>query len=94
MLLPLLFLGTFAFRESAAVTTRCYPGDSCFPSVAALSAFNASIGGKLFAERPTAAVCYPADPAYDASSCSVATTNYAVDQWRADQFGEYVSSTI
>ncbi|KAI0269395.1 hypothetical protein BC834DRAFT_626099 [Gloeopeniophorella convolvens] len=89
MLLSLLAFSTFAFRGSAAVTSRCFPGDSCFPSASVISAFNASIGGKLFAERPAAAVCYPTDPAYNASSCSVVTTNYLVDQWRTDQFGDY-----
>ena len=39
-------------------TCRCFPGDSCWPSISEWNAFNASLGGKLTATVPLAAPCH------------------------------------
>lgn len=87
LLLGSLFLGT-----AASTHPLCLSGDSCFPSEEALvlSAFNKSIGGKLFVERPAGAPCYHTDPAYNPTTCATISQNYQVDQWREDVFGACV----
>jgi hypothetical protein len=55
---------------------RCFPGDECWPSVSKWSSFNETLGGKLIATVPLAAVCHnsnsshPDWPAYDEQACS------------------------
>ncbi|KAI0258817.1 hypothetical protein BC834DRAFT_834569 [Gloeopeniophorella convolvens] len=75
--------------HSPSFLSRCLSGDGCFPSTSKLAAFNHTIGGKLFAERPIGAACYPTDPVYNATTCATITQNYPIDQWRSDQFGDY-----
>ena len=55
---------------------RCFPGDECWPSVSKWSSFNETLGGKLIATIPLAAVCHDASnthpdwPSYDEEACS------------------------
>lgn len=66
--------------------TYCAPGESCFPNAAELAAFNQSVGGRLYAERPIGAICYPSDPLYNQAAC-IEQAKYAFqDQWRSDHF--------
>lgn len=66
---------------------RCTAHDSCWPSLAEWSSFNASVGGRLIASRPTAAVCH--DPTYTATLCKEAIDHWTSGYWRADQVGGY-----
>lgn len=78
-LLSLAFLaalapGVVAGDESGAC--KCFPGDECWPSTSEWSSFNETLGGKLIATIPLAAVCHDASnthpdwPAYDEGACS------------------------
>lgn len=69
---------------------HCLAGQSCFPSVADFSAFNASVGGQLFIERPFGDVCYAKDPAYNKAQCQVVVQNFNNPQWISDHFPAYV----
>jgi hypothetical protein len=77
--------GLFSFAFWAALSStvlagddqcRCFPGDECWPSVSKWSSFNETLGGKLIATVPLAAVCHdspsthPDWPAYDEAACS------------------------
>lgn len=65
-------------------TCRCTPDQSCWPSPADWSAFNASINGNLVKLPPAAHVCR--DPTYDAEACArfVTVDGYDfVDGWKA-----------
>jgi hypothetical protein len=88
--LPPLPLGSLILATAASTNPLCLPGDSCFPSEGVLSAFNDSIGGKLYVERPAGAACYHTDPAYNPTTCATISQNYQVDQWREDVFGACV----
>ena len=66
---------------------RCTVYDRCWPSDSEWSAFNSSISGRLFASRPSAAVCH--DPDYDAELCEEAKANWTSGDWRVDQVGGY-----
>lgn len=61
--------------------SRCkvYPGDANWPSDEAWSTLNELSGGRLLAEpAPLAAVCYPDQPSYNATTCA----SYTVAQWQ------------
>lgn len=55
---------------------KCFPGDDCWPSSDKWSSFNETLGGKLIATIPLAAVCHDANndhpdwPAYDEEACA------------------------
>ncbi|KAH9904108.1 isoamyl alcohol oxidase [Xylariomycetidae sp. FL2044] len=57
-----------AAAAQGAAECRCFPGDECWPSEAAWSAFNSTVGGKLIRTVPLASVCH--DPDYDEEACS------------------------
>ncbi|KAI0265565.1 hypothetical protein BC834DRAFT_165693 [Gloeopeniophorella convolvens] len=94
--IPLLVLASltagtriaYAAAHAPRVTARCLTGEACFPSAATLAAFNRTIGGKLHAERPIGAVCYPGDPAFNQNACDTVTQNWNWDQWLSFQFGD------
>lgn len=69
-------------------TCRCYPGDLCWPTVLEWEAFNETIGGRLVATTPLAAVCHYDDfTAYDADACAA-----LVDEWPLPET-HYLSSS-
>lgn len=72
--------------EPFTPTAFCYTGDPCFPNAEALAAFNESVDGLLFAEKPTGAVCYSDDLAYDVAGCKTALENMHSDQWLTNRF--------
>ena len=57
---------------------RCFPGDPCWPSADAWSAFNQTLGGKLIATVPIASVCHNTFPgvSYDAAKCAQVRANW------------------
>jgi hypothetical protein len=65
---------------------RCFPGDECWPSASKWSSFNETLGGKLIATVPLAAVCHnsnsscPDWPAYDEEACSQLQQRWCVIQ--------------
>ncbi|KAI1459599.1 hypothetical protein F4805DRAFT_455765 [Annulohypoxylon moriforme] len=49
---------------------RCFPGDSCWPTLAEWSSLNSTVGGRLVATVPIAASCHKSNLAsYDAEAC-------------------------
>lgn len=67
---------------------RCFPGDLCWPTVSEWAAFNETVGGRLVATQPLAAVChYDVFLAYDAEACAA-----LVDVWDLPET-HYVSSS-
>lgn len=67
---------------------RCYPGDACWPTASEWAAFNETVGGRLVATQPLAAVChYDNFTTYDAGACAA-----LVDVWNLPQT-HYVSSS-
>ncbi|KAH7103259.1 FAD-binding domain-containing protein [Auriculariales sp. MPI-PUGE-AT-0066] len=59
---------------TAKTRTWCTPGSACFPSSAQLTAFNATVGGRLIKTIPYAAVCYDG-PYYNATACESLVSN-------------------
>ena len=59
------------YQNGSTSQCRCFPGDSCWPSVAVWNAFNHTLGGKLIATVPIASVCHEDSFAsYDAQACA------------------------
>ncbi|KAF7931603.1 uncharacterized protein EAE98_004339 [Botrytis deweyae] len=57
-------------------TCRCFPGDKCYPSISDWDSFNQTIGGKLIATVPIAAVCHNDQFAtYNAIAFNTTTTD-------------------
>ncbi|KAL2259518.1 hypothetical protein VTK26DRAFT_6786 [Humicola hyalothermophila] len=79
MRLPLLTAGLFAAGAVADIVNaalldrfrscKCFPGDSCWPSVRDWDALNQTVGGRLVATVPLARPCH--DPHYDPVRCQV-----------------------
>lgn len=68
---------TIARRQNGTEVCKAYPGDANWPSDAAWSAFNASLGGALINPIPRAAVCHSSWPAvYDQQKCQ-----HVLDNW-------------
>jgi hypothetical protein len=81
------FLGGTS-QASHIPTTRCTALDSsCWPSENQWSAFNESVGGRLIASYPSAAVCHT--PFFHADRCAVARQNWTNSFWRTSQPGAY-----
>jgi hypothetical protein len=75
-------------QPTHAPPTRCIAYDSsCWPSAENWSAFNQSVGGRLIASYPSAAVCHP--PLFDADQCAAARQNWTNSFWRTSQPGAY-----
>ncbi|CAG9954859.1 unnamed protein product [Clonostachys rosea f. rosea IK726] len=51
-----------------AVSCRCMPGDSCWPTTNEWNTFNATVGGNLIATVPIGSPCH--DPTYDEAACT------------------------
>ena len=63
--------------ESALSTCRCFPGDPCWPSTEDWITFNKTLGGKLIATTPIAAVChYDPFEHYSNESCDALRENW------------------
>ena len=56
---------------------RCFPGDACWPSTTQWHSFNSTIGGKLIASVPLAAVCHnDVFAAFDSKKCDALQDNW------------------
>ena len=75
-----------------AISGKCLVGQRCFPSASELAAFNTSIGGRLFAERPIGAVCYAKDKDFNEEECYNELPNFFDDLWISDHFPAYVGT--
>lgn len=73
-----------------ALESLCLVGQPCFPSASDLAAFNKSIDGQLFSERPIGAVCYAKDPAYNKKQCAAEVPKFFDGWWISDHFPAYV----
>jgi hypothetical protein len=78
-LLSLVSTSLFALSALAAAP-YCLPGQACFPSTKAIATFNGTVGGKLFAPVPYAAVCYV--DTYNAARCADLVANQTLDHYR------------
>lgn len=63
-------------------TCRCFPGDSCWPSVKEWNTFNKTVGGRLIATVPLASPCHDEfeGVAFDAGECARIQENWAVPE--------------
>lgn len=80
-----LILSFFSHATAAGsnATCRCFPGDSCWPSIAAWNSFNASLGGKLVATVPLAAPChqdFAGKMTYDKAVCDQLQQEWTLPQ--------------
>lgn len=66
---------------------RCGPQDNCWPSPAAWSALNDTVGGHLVQLRPVGTVCHEAQ--YSNGSCSELIQNFRNTTWRVDNPGKF-----
>ncbi|PWN31701.1 FAD-binding domain-containing protein [Meira miltonrushii] len=87
----LLAISTVAkpFNTRASATPRCIPGQSCFPTVNEINAFNASLDGQMFSQRPIEAYCYLGDPLFNLAKCSNYTTNFLNLQYLTENSQTY-----
>ncbi|KAH7887250.1 hypothetical protein F5I97DRAFT_2007649 [Phlebopus sp. FC_14] len=65
-----------------AIPTYANTDDTTWPAASKWEALNCSVGGKLEALRPWAAVCYTSDPWYDPEKCQAVLNNYNNDLTR------------
>ncbi|KAH7099500.1 FAD/FMN-containing protein [Auriculariales sp. MPI-PUGE-AT-0066] len=84
----LLYLTSLLFAAHAS-PPKCTFGQTCWPAPETWATFNASIGGRLVAPVPPAAVCHNDRQLYDAAACEVAKSNWTNSFWRASQPGGY-----
>jgi hypothetical protein len=88
-------IGSFeGMSSSTSPICRCFPGDSCWPSLYDWRSFNSSIDGILIASVPIAAVCHE----FHSSDTPVLTYNSnaceeAKDNWFSPEFHLQSSSS-
>lgn len=63
----------YATPTFASLSSNTWPADSAWDSL------NNSVGGRLQALRPWAAVCYTSDPLYNAEKCQSVLSGYVND---------------
>ncbi|KAJ5222031.1 CAZyme family AA7 [Penicillium citrinum] len=70
MLVKACFLASLwaALVQASSSACRCFPGDSCWPSVDVWTQFNQSVDGRLVKTVPLGTPCH--SPNYDAKKCS------------------------
>jgi len=66
MKLSVLTAGLFS-AGTLAQSCKCFPGDSCWPSVAQWAALNTTVGERLIETVPLARVCH--DPHFNSTQC-------------------------
>jgi hypothetical protein len=64
------------FSERNARPCKLLPGDSLWPDTRIWDIFDLLLGGRLIKAVPLAAVCYPAWPEYNATSCAAITAEW------------------
>ena len=79
-------LGSFEGMSSPTPSSNCryFPGDACWPNTAQWHSFNTTLGGKLIATVPIAAVCHDFAPTtassnislYNADQCATLDANW------------------
>ncbi|KAI9649057.1 hypothetical protein NHQ30_001624 [Ciborinia camelliae] len=66
-----------ATASPIASNCRCFPGDSCYPNSSEWNLFNQTLGGKLIASVPIAAVChYGQFDTYNEEACATLQDNW------------------
>ena len=63
-------------EDPYAVPNYVTLGSSAWPSQPTWAALNSTLGGRLQALRPWAAVCYTEDPLYDPVECETVLSSY------------------
>ncbi|KAH0836360.1 hypothetical protein J3R83DRAFT_7913 [Lanmaoa asiatica] len=77
-----LVAGAFAQVPPYADPNQVTLGTSSWPGASTWAALNSTLGGRLQALRPWAAVCYIEDPLYDPAECTTVLSNYTNDVTR------------
>ena len=80
MVYTLLALLSLFIATVTASAPYCLPQDSCFPSASDLTAFNASVSGRLLAPPPYGQVCYAGF--FDAAACANLVENKMNEPFR------------
>jgi FAD/FMN-containing dehydrogenase len=80
MLLQCVISPAYIFSSAAETSPACYcfPGDSCWPDVNVWSEFNSTVGGRLVATIPLAAVCHGSE--YHQTECDRLQANWFYPQ--------------
>ncbi|KAL2847776.1 hypothetical protein BJY01DRAFT_234168 [Aspergillus pseudoustus] len=65
-------------RSVAAISCRCFPGDSCWPTLEKWQQFNKSIDGRLVATVPLGVPCH--EPHYDEELCGQLQTQWTTPE--------------
>ena len=69
----------YTLQPPYAVPTFASLSSSTWPDYSEWASLNASVGGRLQALRPWAAVCYTSDPLYNAEECQSVLLGYKND---------------
>ncbi|KAG0612760.1 hypothetical protein M758_6G049800 [Ceratodon purpureus] len=64
---------------------RCLATDDCWPTSSKWDEFNATVGGRLIAPKPTGYPCH--DAHFDAATCEIVRANSTEPHWRATNAG-------
>ncbi|KAK3902803.1 FAD-binding domain-containing protein [Staphylotrichum tortipilum] len=80
-------------HRDAQDSCHCFPGDACWPAPDLWNAFNGSLGGRLIANTPIAAVCHHSTLfPYDAAACSVLQNTWFLPQTHFDSSSSMMAS--
>ncbi|KAN0091547.1 hypothetical protein V8E55_005113 [Tylopilus felleus] len=71
-------------QDPYAIPNYVTLGSSSWPDELGWAALNTTLGGRLQALRPWAAVCYTEDPLYDTAKCMAVMSNYTNDHARGN----------
>ena len=66
-------------QDPYAIPNYVTLGSSSWPDQSVWGTLNSTLGGRLQALRPWAAVCYTEDPLYDTAKCLAVMSNYTND---------------
>ncbi|KAK4211189.1 hypothetical protein QBC37DRAFT_19461 [Rhypophila decipiens] len=89
-----------ATYDGQAYGCKCYPGDSCWPTLNKWNALNNSVSGNLIRYIPAAAACHNSftgplgtvSNTYDAAACADAQANWLDEDWTVSKPAEYIWS--
>ncbi|KAI0197518.1 FAD-binding domain-containing protein [Astrocystis sublimbata] len=71
-------------HNSESSRCKAFPGTSSWPSQATWAQLNQTLGGKLIAPAPPAAVCHEGHPTFSNSQCAVVTKEWETDTFHAE----------
>lgn len=77
---------------------KCYPNDSCWPTITKWRSLNTTVGGNLIRQVPAAAVCHNSftgplgtvNGTYNAAACEAVKAGWLDEDWTVSQPAEYI----